>query len=192
MTLETTFFGPVSWYRQIACATENVVIDKTERFRKQTDRSRCRIATANGVQTLSVPLTYNNGDIITDVRISDHNNWRHLHWQALASAYGSSPFFEFYADDIRPFFEKKWDYLYDYNLEILSTMKELIGIKDGLSLPFENEITTDEDMKGKEKELDLPPYYQTFQARHGFLPNLSILDLLFNMGPESLLYLTGR
>lgn len=194
--MHTTYFGPVSWYRHIARTVKPVFIDTQERFVKQTNRSRCKIATANGVQTLSVPLTYNNGDIITDVRISDHNNWRHLHWQALSSAYGSSPFFEYYADDLRPFFEDKWEFLYDYNRDITLKMCELIGIDADImpkdAMPTEEERTRCCHTNHPAVSSNAPSlreYYQVFKHRHGFIPDLSILDLLFNMGPEAILFL---
>ena len=182
MVLPTTFFGPVSWYEQIARASEPIYIEAHENFQKQTLRTRCRIATANGVQTLTVPVSGSGS--IKDIKISDHNNWRHLHWQALASAYGSSPFFEYYADDIAPFFEKKWDFLFDYNLEITHKMCELLDIR--------TEIRLTDEYQGCSfnQHNDSKPYYQVFQSRHGFIPDLSILDLLFNMGPEAILQLT--
>lgn len=193
IVLNTTFFGPVSWYEQLARATEPVYIEAHENFQKQTTRTRCRIATANGVQTLSVPVSGSGS--IRGIRISDHNKWRHLHWQALSSAYGSSPFFEFYADDIQPFFEKNWEYLFDFNLEITHKMCELLDIHPDLRL-------TEQYEGNRERTSSLPiegegtgervSYYQVFQRRHGFLPDLSILDLLFNMGPEAILALVGK
>lgn len=184
MVLPTSFFGPVSWYEQIARASEPIHIEAHENFQKQTLRTRCRIATANGVQTLTVPVSGSGS--IKDIKISDHNNWRHLHWQALASAYGSSPFFEYYADDIAPFFEKKWDFLFDYNLEITYKMCELLDIR--------TEIRLTDEYQGCSfnQHNDSKPYYQVFQSRHGFIPDLSILDLLFNMGPEAILCLTNK
>ena len=138
-----------------------------------------------------------------DVRISDHGNWRHLHWNALASAYGESPFFEFYADDIRPFFERRWTFLYDFNMEICAKICDLIGIEPDVE-PTSGYIPADSDAlagvadfrdvirpKHPLPDAEFTPrrYYQVYERKHGFIPNLSILDLLFNMGNEALLYL---
>ena len=182
MTLHTTYFGSVDWYAQLLSATEPVIIDTKEHYVKQTARNHCLIATAGGVQKLTVPVTVpqasaDGGKALTcDVRISDHGNWRHLHWQALSSAYGQSPFFDYYADDIRPFFEQRWDFLIDYNQAIMQKMKELLA-----PLPSPSDVRKD----------GVDEYYQTFQRRHGFIPGLSILDLLFNMGPEAVLVLSN-
>lgn len=170
--IHTTYFGPVSWYRALYHGAK---VDDGECYVKQTVRNHCRIATANGVQKLTVPvaLPTKMNCPVRDVRISDHGNWRHQHWEALKSAYGMSPFFEYYADDILPFFTRRWDFLFDYNMEITQKMKELIG-----PLPVD-----------KIPSIDNRTYYQTFHLRHGFIPDLSVLDLLFNMGPESILYI---
>lgn len=197
MLLSTTTFGPVSFYRKIAQAEGKAYIDPRENFRKQTDRNRYRIATATGPQTLSIPVEGSKHANIRDIRISDHNNWRHLHWQALCTAYGSSPFFEYYADDIEPFFHKRseednaqnrYDHslLFDYNMDIIETLCPLLGIETP-------QITTEEGCRIEEYAgLEPVPYYQVFQSRQGFLPDMSILDLLFNMGPESILVLLRK
>ena len=112
--LSTTYFGPVQWYQKLYRA-EHVEIERCESFQKQTYRNRCLIATTQGVQALTVPIVRGESPLIRDIRISDHGNWRHLHWNALQSAYGDSPFFDYLQDDIRPFFEKRWDYLLDFN-----------------------------------------------------------------------------
>lgn len=147
-------------------------LERHERWQKQTERNRCHIVTANGTQCLTVPVTVPQSHCTTDdVLISDHGNWQHLHWNALCSAYGTSPFFEFYADDIRPFFEGRWENLFDFNLDITTKMLHLIGITDTLV------------------EEPQQQYYQTFQRRHGFIGGMSILDLLFNEGPEAIKYI---
>ena len=118
--MHTTYFGNIGWYRELLAALQNYgttdvledIIDSSERWQKQTERNRCFIATANGTQMLTVPVSVpekTDGYITTgEIRISDHGNWRHLHWNALSSAYGMSPFFDYYADDIKPFFTEKW------------------------------------------------------------------------------------
>ncbi len=196
--LSTTYFGPVQWYQKLHRA-DVVLIEQCESFQKQTYRNRCLIATTNGVQTLTVPVERGSSSLIRDMRISDHGNWRHLHWMALQSAYGESPFFEYYQDDIRPFFEKRWDYLMDYNEAICQKMCELIDIEAKVERTSEFVLEPDNlaDMrtainpKHPAPDADFTPkhYYQVYAQKHGFLPNLSVLDLLFNMGPESVFYL---
>lgn len=199
--LSTTYFGPVQWYQKLYRA-ESVQIERWESFQKQTYRNRCIIATTNGPQALTVPIERQfTINCIKDIRISDHGNWRHLHWNALQSAYGESPFFDYYQDDIRPFFEQRWDYLLDFNEAIREKMCELLDIQP--KVDYSKEFTVyslsscvpDYRMvirpKNPEPDPDFTPkrYYQVYEQKHGFLPNLSILDLLFNMGPESIFYL---
>lgn len=201
MTLHTTYFGPVEWYADLLHHADDITIDGGERYVKQTTRNHCLIATASGTQKLTVPVTAANGMLTKDVRISDHGNWRHLHWNALQSAYGESPFFDYYQDDIRPFFEQRWDYLFDFNEAIREKMCELLDIQP--KVDYSKKFTVyslsscvpDYRMairpKNPEPDPDFTPkrYYQVYEQKHGFLPNLSILDLLFNMGPESIFYL---
>jgi hypothetical protein len=157
--------------------------------------------------------------LIRDIRISDHGVWRRLHWNALTSAYSESPFFEYLADDLHPFFEKKWEFLIDFNEAIREVVCQLIDIRPTVKFT-ETYIPSSVDSSGHSAssarlvsdELDIPslidlrevicpkhpgndpsfvakPYYQVYQQKYGFLPNLSILDLLLNMGPESIYYL---
>ena len=119
--LSTTYFGPVQWYQKLHRA-EHVQIERWESFQKQTYRNRCLIATTQGIQALTVPVVRGETSLIKDLRISDHGNWRHLHWNALQSAYGESPFFEYYQDDIRPFFQNRWEFLLDFNEAIREKM----------------------------------------------------------------------
>lgn len=195
--LSTTYFGPIQWYQKLYRA-ERVEIEQWESFRKQTYRNRCLIATTNGIQALTVPVEHSDSPLIKDIRLSDHGNWRHLHWNALQSAYGESPFFEYYQDDIRPFFEKHWEFLLDFNEAIRLKMCELIDIQPNVS--YTKEFVSEENMasfrdvicpKHPQDDPDFTPrrYYQVYEQKHDFLPNLSILDLLFNMGPESIFFL---
>ena len=201
--LSTTYFGPVQWYQKLYRA-ESVWIEQWESFQKQTYRNRCLIATTQGIQALTVPVIREGNQSIKDIRISDHGNWRHLHWNALQSAYGESPFFEYYQDDIRPFFEKNWTFLLDFNETIREKICELMDIQpqvlltteythSSLHLPPSTLLDYRDSINPKHPAPDADftpkPYYQVYQQKHGFLPNLSILDLLFNMGPESIFYL---
>ena len=215
-----TYFGPVQWYQKLH-RHQTVFIEQHDSYVKQTYRNRCVIATANGQQALTVPVERNanisdtaaadTSDATTDtctscndIRISDHGNWRHLHWHALMSAYSETPFFEYYADDIRPFFEQRWDRLYDFDMAICHKMCELLDICPDIRLTTEY-VRADDVIpasglldlrdtitpKHPLPDTDFTPrrYYQVFECKHGFQSNLSILDLLFNMGPESILYL---
>ena len=198
MLLSTTYFGPIQWYQKLH-RYQQVEIEQHETFVKQTYRNRCLIATAQGTQALTVPVVHDDHCSIQHLRISDHGNWRHLHWQAITSAYGDSPFLEYYEDDLRPFFfERRWEYLLDYNEDICRTMCSLLDIHPSISRTSSYEPKPDTDdfrlaINPKHPAPDATfvprPYYQVFGQRHGFLPNLSILDLLLNMGPESIYFL---
>ena len=213
MLLHTTYFGPIQWYQSLY--RSECVIDREERWQKQTTRNHCLIATANGVQKLTVPIVHGGekpstldlqssppfgggvrGEALSTktIRISNHGKWRREHWNALCSAYGESPFFDYYVDDLRPFFEEEWEYLFDFNLAIIHKMCELIEGREGPSthLPshsggvgggFSPRLST------LDSRLSTLTYYQVYQHKHGFIPNLSILDLLCNMGNEAILYL---
>lgn len=198
--LSTTYFGPIQWYQKLYRA-EHVIIEQWESFQKQTYRNRCLIATTNGIQALTFPVEHSDSQLIKDIRLSDHGNWRHLHWNALQSAYGESPFFEYYQDDIRPFFEKRWVYLLDFNEAIRQKMCELIDIQPEVTYNTgymaDSESQDMDDFRSainpkhpiQDDDFETKCYYQVYQTKHGFLSNLSVLDLLFNMGPESIFYL---
>ena len=131
--LSSAYFAPIQWYQKLN-RYDVCLIEQHDHFVKQTYRNRCVIATANGMQTLSIPVEKFD-DVkceMKDVCISDHDNWRHQHWNALLSAYGESPFFEYYQDDIRPFYEKKWKFLFDFNMEITHTLCELLDIQSDI------------------------------------------------------------
>lgn len=194
--LQTTYFGPVQWYQKLY-RFDRCLIEQCDSYQKQTFRNRCVIATANGPQALTVPVEHNDAQLVKDLRISDHNQWRRVHWNALQSAYSESPFFEYYADDIRPFFERKYTFLVDFNEEIRQKVCELADIQPCVDYTTDYQPTHDYDFrdvihsKRPQPDADFSPrpYWQVFQHRYGFQPNLSILDLLFCMGPETVFYL---
>lgn len=195
--LQTTYFGPVQWYQKLH-RYDRCLIEQYDSYQKQTYRNRCIIATANGVQALTVPVEHSaDKTLVKDLRISDHNQWRRVHWNALQSAYSESPFFEYYADDIRPFFEKRYTFLVDFNEAIRQTVCQLIDICPNVEYtteyvqehPHDYRNTIHAKHPQPDNDFKPRPYWQVFQHRHGFLPNLSILDLLFCIGPESIFYL---
>lgn len=211
--LQTTYFGPVQWYQKLH-RYDHCLIEQYDSFSKQTYRNRCVIATANGVQALTVPVISLNPQpsslnpqpsslhtLTKDIRISDHNQWRRVHWNALQSAYSESPFFEYYADDLHPFFETRYEFLLDFNEAIRQKICELTDIRPDIEyttgfMPTHADLPVADFrdvISAKHPQPDdgfeVKPYWQVFRHRHGFLPNLSILDLLFNMGPESIYYL---
>ena len=206
------------------------------------------IPTTNGPLALTIPTNHDISLSMKDIRISDHANWRHVHWNALLSAYGESPFFEYYQDDIRPFYEKKYEFLFDFNMEITEKMIELLDIRPKISIT--NEYIQNEELKVKsieseelkvkseefnglanhkvqssnlkvqskevqskevqskevqsiadfreairpkkplpDAEFESKRYYQVYEQKFGFQPNMSILDLLFNEGNEAIFYL---
>lgn len=174
LILPTTYFGPISWYRQLNAA-DTCYLDACEPFRKRTFRNRCEIATPNGRQTLTVPVEHKAPlsspdsnlvppylrtpaprNVITSLRISEHNKWRHVHWQALETAYGNSPFFDYYVDDIRPFFEPQWEYLFDLNLAIIRKMCELLQIEAVVLKGNENVLRSEERGAGSENTVKAP------------------------------------
>ena len=235
--LSSTYFGPIQWYQKLNRYDE-CLIERHESFIKQTYRNRMLIPTTNGPLSLTIPTNHNTSLAMKDIRISDHANWRHVHWNALLSAYGESPFFEYYQDDIRPFYEKKYEFLFDFNMEITEKMIELLDIRPKISITSEyiqneelkvksieseelkvkseefnglaNHKVQSSNLKVQSKEVQsmvdfreairpkkpLPDaefeskrYYQVYEQKFGFQPNMSILDLLFNEGNEAIFYL---
>ena len=137
-----------------------------------------------------------------DIRISEHGNWRHLHLYALESAYGNTPYFEYYRDDFVPFYEKRYEFLIDFNEALQEMICALIDMQPCMvrTLEYIKEVSNGvldlrevihpkHDYTMEDEVFKVVPYYQVFQEKQGFIPNLSIVDLLFNLGPESLLLL---
>ncbi|MCD7901179.1 MAG: WbqC family protein [Bacteroides sp.] len=201
--LTSAYLTPVSYYSKLL-AYDKIIIEQHDHYMKQTYRNRCHIAGPGGILPLSIPVvrSENPKSPMKDIRISDHGNWRHLHWNAIESAYNSTPFFEYYKDDFRPFYEKKYPFLVDYSEELFRLICELIDISPDVTrsdsyktefkpneFDFRETIHPKKDFREADPDFIAQPYYQVFEERHGFLPDLSIIDLLFNMGPESLLVL---
>ena len=178
-----------------------MTVDVGEHYVKRSYRNKCSILSANGVMALTVPLSRSSSDdadlthaAMMDLKVSYDDNWRHVHWQSLVSAYNMSPFFEYYEDDIKPLFERKFDYLVDLNAEAMDIVNRLLMMDDVMINVSETYIpaqTVELDLRDKItpkthlNDFNQKEYYQVFSEKYGFQPNLSILDLLFNLGPES-------
>ena len=200
--LTTAYLAPIQYYSKLY-HSKKCIIEKFDHYTKQTFRNRCIIAGANGLLSLTVPIVKPNNIKVPscDIKISDHGNWQHQHWNAIEAAYNSSPFFEYYIDDFYPFYHKKFTFLFDFNESLRELICNLLEISPNVTYTSKYEklipISCDfrECIHPKKTHIQEDPffiatkYYQVFEHKLGFLPNLSIIDLLFNMGPESRLIL---
>lgn len=198
----SAYLAPVEYYAKLLHC-RRAFVEQYDHYMKQTYRNRCVIAAADGPLALSIPTEKFDAPKceMREVRISDHGHWRRLHWNALESAYRNSPFFDYYQDDFRPFYERKFEFLVDFNEALQELICGLIDMQPVVARTCEYKLdfsADEEDWRERihpkvdwhtDEGFVAVPYYQVFEAKHGFLPNLSIVDLLFNMGPESLLVL---
>ena len=198
--LHPTYFPSIATFVALV-NVEEVTFEVCDNYQKQTYRNRMYIYDANGKLPLTVPVVYTqkNRQLYKDILISNDENWQDLHWKSIQSAYSSSPFFEFYEYDLHPLFTSKFEHLLEYNFKCLEIIYEC------LELPFKFETTTvfekePENIKDyrrlvdNRKEADQPfdPYVQVFDDKYGFIPNLSVLDLICNEGPNAMLYLEAQ
>ena len=203
--LSTAYFGPIQYYSKFEFA-EEIVIEKYEHYPKQTYRNRCVICSANGPQTLTIPVSKGNDlKIYTkDVRIDYAMNWQNNHIRAIESAYRCSPYYLYYIDDLLPQLNKKHEFLYDFNVELTMLICKIAGIPVQLNetqkylkiIPsefedFRDTIHPKPRMHKPDQTFTPPVYRQVFEPVYGFVPNMSILDLLFNEGPETRMHLRG-
>ncbi|MBL1409322.1 WbqC family protein [Sphingobacterium faecale] len=196
--LSANYLPPVSYFHAIAQNTGTILLDQHEHFPKQTYRSRTHIATANGILDLMIPIQHGRKEHVAmkEVKISYDHDWQRLHWASIQTAYRSSAYFEYYEDEFAPFYERQFEFLFDFNREQLELMLRLLKIqreiqctdryvKNYEGLDFRTSIHP------KKASLYANPkvYYQVFEEKTGFQSNVSIIDLLFNQGPQSKMYL---
>ncbi len=197
LLLSTAYFAPVHFYARYIHHPE-VYIEQFEHFNKQTFRNRCVISGGNGLISLVVPVVKGRGPkvLIKDLRLSYDMNWQRNQWQTIVSAYNSSPYFEYYQDELKPFFVNKFEFLFDFNMQIHKTICDFLELENRAKLSTNFEAVPEGTLnfrdiispKNKTKpDIDFKPvvYTQVFTEKFGFLPNLSILDLLFNEGPNA-------
>ncbi|MDK7374716.1 MULTISPECIES: WbqC family protein [Weeksella] len=187
------YFGPIDYFARMV-QTENYLIEKHENFQKQTYRNRCLVLGANGVLRLAIPILHNGQRQMKDIQPSYDYDWQKEHFKSLVAAYKSSPYFEFYEDDLAPIYEKQEKYLLDLNLKTIDFIQSKLKLEVTYSLTDQYETVEEENdyrnlFKAKEERITLPEYYQVFDGKFEFQSNLSILDLLFNEGPAASTYL---
>lgn len=193
--LSTAYLPPIEYI--LKCMQGPVTLEVCEHYIKQSYRNRALIATANGIQVLSIPVVHISSKMpILDVRIDFATPWQRLHWKSIDTAYSGSPYFLYFQDYIRPFYEKKFDFLFDFNLELTQVILKLFGkdFQPQQTKEFIADYTQRKDIddlrniihpkRCREAGYPFPhkPYTQIFEDRLGFVPNLSIVDFLFNEG----------
>ncbi|MEQ1744151.1 MAG: WbqC family protein [Saprospiraceae bacterium] len=204
LLLELFYWPPVSWIA-LAASNDTLWLEACEHYQKGSYRNRCHIAGPNSLQRLSVPLLKGKHQqtLVRDVRIATDQPWQRAHWRSICTAYGNAPYFEHFAGEVAPFFEKPYTYLFDLNLDVVHFLLKKTGwtgevhlTKSYAELGVGNQPTDASmhiaDLRGRISpnvstpgELFAPlPYPQVFQERHGFLPDLSVLDLLFCAGKQ--------
>lgn len=198
--LHPTYFPNVAHFVSMIHA-EDLLFEVYDNYQKQTYRNRTIIYGANGKLSLTVPVIYTqkNRQLYRDIKIFNDSKWQALHWKSLQSAYKTSPFFEFYEDDIAPLFHTKQEFLLDFNFKCLEVVFECLqlDLNYKTTSAFETEPRNCLDYRylvnaRKEKEHQFEPYTQVFSNKHGYISNLSILDLLFNEGTNTVPYLQSQ
>jgi len=190
-----TYFPSISNYVAMINA-KSVTFEVEDTFQKQTNRNRMYIYSPNGIQMLNISVKHDDANSqFKDIKIDNQNNWQKNHFKSLEAAYKNSPFYEYFIDDLKPLFEKKHEFMLDLNFEVFELVNDALGI----SIPFEktteyfHEVSDKTDFRylvnGKKDTTQIEPYTQVFDDKHGFINNLSILDLLFNEGRYAVDYL---
>lgn len=188
-----TAYLPSIEYVSLFLKTEDASIELFETYQKQSCRTRTNVMTANGIQTLTIPVIKTNGNhtLTKDIEISYKESWQQIHLRCLESAYRKSAYFDYYFPYFEKIYKQKFNTLVELNDFCLKTILKIMKAKKDYSFTTDFERIIDENdyrislSKGTNK-IEMKPYYQVFADRHGFIPNLSIVDLLFNEGPNSI------
>lgn len=198
--IHPTYFPNIASFTAMVKA-KNVLFEVDDNFLKQTYRNRSYIYAANGKLALNIPVIHSqkNRQKYRDVKIFNEEKWQSLHWKSLQSAYRTSPFFEYYEDELQPLFNHKADYILDFNFKCFEVICDCLQLELNVSKTenYQSKVENAEDFRflvhaKKETLQHFDSYTQVFNNKHGFINNLSILDLLFNEGPNALNYLESQ
>lgn len=196
--LQTAYFPPIEWFFHLM-GRDGALIEVHENFIKQTYRNRCRILSSNGKLDLVIPVI-NDGSktLITEKKISYAEQWQIKHWRAIESAYKNSPYFEYFEEEIKNVLMEREENLFLFNKKLIDCIFKILRVKFELreteeyyKLDAREDLRVLIDPKVKDN-LSFPEYYQVFKHKTGFVPNLSVLDLLFNEGLGTIDYLTKQ
>lgn len=201
MIFPALYNGPVNYFARLVRQQE-IVLEQYDSYSKQTYRNRCMVMGPNGVITLSIPVKREKSikTHLRDIKIDYDTAWNKIHWRSLVASYASSPFFEFISEEIHPLYHKKFEYLIDLNYQLIELTLGLMGLKIPMVLseaftPISSESDLRSIIHPKKDQAVADPdflpekYHQVFSDRLGFRANLTILDLIFNEGPDALSYL---
>ena len=189
------YLPPISWFSVFLQDDAEIIFEQYENFPKQTYRNRTNVYGANGKLSLIIPMNHNGTRLLKEIQTSTREKWQHIHWKSIKTAYQTSPYFEYYEDQLEAIFTYKTSSLIQFNLHAIKIIQKLLKTEKAYSLNSEflkdPEILNyrDQFSAKKETEFEMADYYQSFSDKYGVLKDLSIIDLLCNKGPESLNYI---